>query len=54
MITAEQRERLNEAFDILLDVYKDMESKRGHKAEAKRLDVIINKVENLLWMRSKG
>ena len=51
MITAEQRERLNEAFDILCDVYKEMDGKRGHTEDAKRLVEIIYKIENLLWMK---
>lgn len=50
-MTKEQREKINEAFDILCDVYKDLGSERGVKREAQRLDTILGKIEDLLWLR---
>lgn len=50
-MTKEQREKVNDAFDILLDVYKELNEEKGKRKESKKLDVILNKIENLLWLR---
>lgn len=43
-------ERLGLAFDELLSVYWDISEKRGWSKEAKRLDSILGKMENLMFI----
>lgn len=50
-MTKEQREKLNEAFDILCDVYKAIREERGSSREARRLDTILGKLEELMWLK---
>ncbi len=47
MITREQLELIEEAEDILIEVYKQLNEQRGSKREAKRLDTILGKIYNL-------
>lgn len=49
-MTKEQRERLDQASDILLSVFWDIRDDPKCKAEAKRLDTILGKLDNLIYM----
>lgn len=47
MLTTEQIREIDDAQDILMSIYWDIREKRGCKAEAKRLDTIIGKLDIL-------
>ena len=48
-------DKLIEAEDILLDVYYEIRDKRGYTSEAKRLDSILGKLNNLQHLiKTKG
>lgn len=49
-MTSSQKERVAEAFDSLITVFEEVRTQRGCSKEAKRLDVIIGKLENLLFI----
>lgn len=49
-MTDKQREKLNEAFDILCELYKEMKDIGCNVVEVKRLDTILGKVEQLMWL----
>lgn len=50
-MTERQMTKLLLAEDILLELYGQLKGKRGHTDEAKRLDVILGKVNNLKNMK---
>lgn len=50
-MTERQMTKLLLAEDILLELYTQLRDKRGHANEAKRLDVILGKVNNLKNMK---
>lgn len=50
-MTQEQRERMAEAYDILVGIFADLRVQRGCAAEAKRLDTILGKLENLMYLK---
>lgn len=50
MITKEQQERLEYALDILTSVYWDIREQIGSKTEARRLDTILGKLDNLAYL----
>lgn len=50
-MTQNQKEKLNEAFDILCELYKEMNAVGCTVVEAKRLDTILGKIEQLMWLK---
>lgn len=48
-MTKEQKERIDHANDILLSVFWEIRDRRGDAA-AKRLDTILGKLDNLIYM----
>lgn len=50
-MTERQMRQLLLAEDILLELYGQLRDKRGHMDEAKRLDVILGKINNLKYVK---
>lgn len=48
-LTHEERERLAEAFDIVREVFSDVRDRRGCSRDAKRLDVVLNRLEPMVF-----
>lgn len=50
-MTERQMRQLLLAEDILLELYGQLRGKRGHAVEAKRLDTILGKVNDLKYVK---
>lgn len=48
-MTTTQRERLKESFDVLRSVFAEIRDERGNGYATRRLDVILNKLEKLIY-----
>jgi hypothetical protein len=52
-MTQGQINRIKDAFDILRGVFAEIREERGHSKESKRLDTILGKLENLIYLNGQ-